>query len=167
MKKKQRISTVKSLCSTFGIFFKETIPWPFCSFFFPFVSFIVHIYVAFSHCTVVIVKSIKKFIWHKSQNWSLSPLGNASFISFLVLTLRFTMRNRRNGRNNNPTKRMKKKTKKKPPNVKQDRENDFIKMGCTSWEINGFFQIKYFCIIILILIRNMVVRFSSSSIIPM
>ena len=35
---------------------------------------------------LVIVKSIKNFIWHKSQNWSLSPLGNASFISFLVLT---------------------------------------------------------------------------------
>lgn len=71
-------------------------------FFSHFFSFIVYIYLAFSHCIVVIVKSIKNFIWHKSLNWSLSPLGNASFISFLVLTLYFMIRRKRN---NNQTKR--------------------------------------------------------------
>lgn len=52
----------------------------------PFLFFSFHsVHVAmffFSTKKKVIVKSIKNFIWHKSQNWSRSPLGNASFISY-------------------------------------------------------------------------------------
>lgn len=124
---KQRIFMVKSSnVPTFHAHFVSSDS----SFFFPFRQTSTS-----EKCVLIFEEALRTFIRHKSQNWSHLPLGNATFrslfLSFSYYRILFLT-----------------------PCYHWRTPNDFIKMGCTSWEINGFFQIKYFCIIILI--RNMV-----------